>query len=253
MLHNHLKDVLDRGEVALGSIISIESPDLMEIYGLAGFDFVMIDGEHGPLTQESALPLIRAAELHGMSPIVRIPDMEDATIKHHLDVGAHGLQIPQCDDADMVRKAVARAKYSPAGCRGTAMPRSTDYGFSLRENPWTYANENTLIMAQCESVEGLKNLEEICQIDAVDMIFFGPFDMSASLGVIGQTTHPEVLAAEQKVLTLCKKYHKAAGTFVMDGKAAKEKAAMGYQFLEAGIDTLLFAGACRQIVQDFRG
>ncbi|HCX61772.1 MAG TPA: 4-hydroxy-2-oxovalerate aldolase, partial [Clostridiales bacterium] len=206
MFENKLKKKLKEGKAAIGTFIVCNAPDLVEIAGLAGFDFVIIDNEHGPMRAESTQHMIRAAELRGITPIIRIPDRLESTILHTLDIGAHGIQVPQVNNAQEAKEIIERSKYEPIGKRGLAFPKSADYGMSGISNFTDHSNEQTLIIAHCENKTCLENLEEICKIPEIDVIFLGPYDMSQSMGVTGQVTHELVENAAKKVIEVTRKY-----------------------------------------------
>lgn len=251
MIQNKLKRKLNEGKAAIGTFMVCNAPDLVEIAGLAGFDFVVIDNEHGPMRAESSQHLIRAAEFRGITPIVRIPNRQESTILHTLDIGAHGIQVPQVNDADAAKEIIERSKYEPVGKRGLAFPRSADYGLCDISNYTNNANEETLIITHCENKTCLENLEEICKIPEIDVIFLGPYDMSQSMGVTGQVTHELVENAAVRVLEITKKYNKAAGIFAGNGEAAKKRAQQGFKYITIGMDTVLFSAKCTEEVNKF--
>jgi 4-hydroxy-2-oxoheptanedioate aldolase len=252
MIRNSVKRKLSENKTVLGSFVTQLAPDLTEIYALSGFDFVVIDGEHSPLGPESAQGIIRAAEYRGISPLVRVPNALESTVKHFLDIGAHGIQIPQCNSGDMAKEIIRYAKYAPVGQRGVAFPRSADFGITDTNAYWEYENNETLVICQCESVEGLENLEDICKVPEVDIIFLGPFDMSASMGITGQIGDPRITTAAKKVLDLTAKYGKNAGVFAMNGEAARTRRKEGFRYIIVGMDTFLFSAKCTEIVKEFR-
>ena len=253
MVHNKLKQIFAEGKAALGSFVTLNAPDLVEILALAGFDFVVIDNEHGPMGQENSQNLIRAAELRGITPIVRIPDTAEATILHILDVGAHGIQAPQVNDPETARAIVQRSKYCPLGMRGVAFTRSGDYGLTDMDKYFDHENSQVMVVAHCENTTCLENLDAICGIPGIDVIFMGPYDMSQSMGITGQVTHPRIQEAAEKVVTAARKHGKVAGIFAGNGAAAKERAAQGFQYITVSIDIVLFGEKCRQEAIAFRG
>lgn len=251
MIQNKLKRKLNEGKAAIGIFFVCNAPDLVEIAGLAGFDFVIIDNEHGPMRAESTQHLIRAAEVRGITPIVRIPDRLESTILHTIDIGAHGIQVPQVNDANAAKEIIERSKYEPMGKRGLAFPRSADYGMCDINNYTDNANNETLIITHCENKMCLENLEEICQIPEIDVIFLGPYDMSQSMGVTGQVTHELVENAAKKVLEVTKKYNKIAGIFAGNGEIAKKRAEQGFKYIAMGMDTTLFSAKCKEEIDRF--
>ena len=252
MVNNHLKKKLAEGKTAIGTFLISGSPDLVEICALAGMDFIIIDGEHGPTGPENAVHMIRAAELRGITPIVRIPNCQESTVLHFLDIGAHGLQVPQVNDAQAARELALKGKYAPIGLRGVAFSRAADYGLTDLSNYFSWENEQTMLIAHCENKLCLENLEEICQVPEIDVIFLGPYDMSQSLGITGQVTHPLIEAAAQTVLAVTKKYNKAAGIFAGSGEIAKKRAEQGFRYIPIGMDITLFGAKCVQEVASFR-
>ena len=252
MINNKLRKIFAEGKAALGSVVVCNAPDLVEILGITGFDFVMIDNEHGPMGHESSQHLIRAAELRGICPIVRVPDTRESTILHTLDVGAYGIQAPQVNDAETARELVQFSKYHPLGKRGVAFPRSADYGLTDLNTYFEYENSQVMVIVHCENIRGLENLDAICQVPGIDVIFLGPYDMSQSMGICGQINHPRIEEAAKKVVETSKKYGKVAGIFVSGGAAARERAAQGFQYILAGMDTTFFASRCRQEMEAFR-
>lgn len=251
MIKNKLKRKLNEGIAAIGTFFVCNAPDLVEIAALAGFDFVIIDNEHGPMRSESTQHLIRAAEVRGVTPIVRIPDRLESTILHTIDIGAHGIQVPQVNDANAAKEIIERSKYVPVGKRGLAFPRSADYGMCDINSYTDNANNETLIITHCENKTCLENLEEICQIPEIDVIFLGPYDMSQSMGVTGQVTHELVENAAKRVLEITNKYNKIAGIFAGNGEIAKKRAEQGFKYIAMGMDTTLFSAKCKEEINKF--
>lgn len=252
MFQNKIKNALKEGSTVIGTFLTCNAPDLVEIMGLSGFDFVVIDTEHGPMSVESTVNLIRAAELRGLTPITRVTNSMDSTILRSLDVGAHGVQVPQVNNAEIAKHIVKSTKYFPIGNRGLAMPRSSDYGAHPPIDYFNHTNEETMIILHCENKEGLANIEEIAKIPEVDVIFLGPFDMSQSMGVPGEVNHPLVQEAAQRVVEVCKANGKAAGIFVTDGEQAKMKIAEGFQYIAMGLDITLFSKVCKSEIDKIK-
>lgn len=252
MFINQLKKHLKAGKSAAGLFVTIYSPDVVEIAALSGYDFVIIDNEHGPGTQETAVNLIRAAENRGITPIVRIPNQFESTILHILDIGAHGIQVPQVNDAAAARAIISRAKYYPEGSRGVAMPRSTDYGLANLNEYFIQENRETLVVVHCENKMGLDNLDEICQVPGIDVIFLGPYDMSQSLGIPGQVNHELVEDAARQVLAATRKYHKIPGVYVGSAETARLRERQGFQYLGFGMDTTMLASGCKRAIDGWK-
>lgn len=252
MFKNKLKETLKNGKSAIGIFIMCNCAELVEIAGISGFDFVVLDTEHGPFSIESTINLIRAAELKGITPITRVTESSDSTILRSLDVGAHGIQVPQINNAEAAEKVVKASKYFPIGTRGAAMARSGEYGEVNAMDYFTTENEETLVVVHCENKEGLENLESIVKVPEIDVIFLGPFDMSQSLGVPGQIYHPLVEEAAEKVVTKAKAAGKAAGIFVTDGEQAQRRIEQGFQYITINVDATLFAKACKSEINKIK-
>lgn len=250
---NRLKQKIVAGEPAFGIFNLINTPEVIEIMGLSGFDFVVIDGEHGPAGPLDCQDLIRAAELHGMTPVVRATENSPTTILRFLDVGAHGIQVPQVNSPEEADSVVRSSKYFPEGNRGIALPRAADYGAVPPLDYFSRANSETLVVAQCESVEGLDRVEEIAQVEGVDVIFLGPFDMSQSMGIPGQLNDERVENAAERILKACRNNGKAAGIFVVDGESARRRAEQGFQYITINLESSLFYGALSSEVSLAKG
>ncbi len=253
MFDNKLKRTLKSGEAAFGTFVTCNSPDMVEILALSGFDFIVIDTEHGPLSVESTINLIRAAELRGMTPITRVTENTQTKILRSLDVGAHGVQVPQVNNKSDAEKVVEYSKYFPLGNRGVALPRAADFATVAPLEYFKTNNAESLIVVHCENKIGLENIEEIASVPEVDVIFLGPFDMSQSLGIPGQVTHPLVEDAAQRVLDACKKYNKAAGILAMSGKQAIQRVDQGFQYVPIGLDITLMANAFKYEISKAKG
>ena len=253
MVVNSLKKKFAEGKSAIGTFLVCNAPDLVDISALAGFDFAIIDGKHGPMAPKSIQGMIRAAEVRGITPIVRIPNHLESTVLHNLDIGAHGLQIPQVNDAEAARALVGHAKYEPIGHRGVAFPRAADYGMTDLSKYFTYENGETMLIMHCENKLCLENLEAICQIPEVDVIFLGPYDMSQSLCVTGQVTHRLVEEAAAFVVETCRKYGKIAGIFCGSGEIARQRREQGFRYLPIGMDLTLFGAKMKEEKAKFDG
>lgn len=193
MLHNALKEKMRRGEVGVGLFVNLYSPTLVEIIGYAGVDYVVIDDEHGVFTYPQIEELIRAAEISGTTPLVRV-NYDNSAIQKVLDRGAMGIQVPMVNTKAEAEEAVKKAKFPPMGKRGTAYSvRSARFGSYKGREYLDDADENTLVIVQIETPEAVKNFEEIASVPGIDIVFIGPTDLSISMGYKEQgTSHPAV-------------------------------------------------------------
>lgn len=207
-----------------GSWLDLPSMQVAEIMAMAGFDFIVVDLEHGPATIETAQAQMMAMKGTGCRAIIRVPEGTEAWIKRVLDAGAHGVMVPRVETADQARDVVSWAFYAPKGQRGDArrVVRASGWGADSDRylKDW---NENGLVSVQIESVAGLQNIEEIAAVEGVTQLFFGPSDYSASAGV--RIDSEETLAAAAKVTKVAKQYGLASGsvTFPNGGPQALTK------------------------------
>src|SRR6056297_2281989 len=160
-MESELKSKLKSGHTVIGSFVTVGSADTTEILALAGFDFLVIDTEHGAMSIETVTHLIRAAEVHNVPSIVRVTEPSDSTILRSLDIGAAGVQVPQVNSAELAGYIAKAAHYHPEGHRGLAMPRAASYGSMPINQYFTKCRKRTLVTAQIESAEGLAQLDEI--------------------------------------------------------------------------------------------
>lgn len=229
---NPLKAALRAGRPQLGSFVKFSDPAAVEILALAGFDFIVIDREHTQFGDEAMVHHIRAAHLNGLTPLVRVREFNAAAILHALDAGALGVQVPQVNSVARAREVVDAVKYPPMGRRGfAATQRSAQYGFA---DPVAYAaqsNAETLVCVYCESTEAVACLDGILEIPEVDVVFVGPADLSASLGITGRSDHPQVRATIEDVVRRTRAAGKVAGTVCRDASGAAELARRGVHYL----------------------
>ena len=197
MKQNVMKAKMKAGEPAYGVSVMIPSPQIVEMVAGLGFDWVMIDCEHGTLSLESVEALTLAAEAGGITPIVRPRSKDPGEILRVMDRGAMGVQVPHVNTAADARRVVEAVKYHPLGSRGLAAgTRPANYGFGLDTADYvSQANAETLVCVQLEEAEALLNIDDILQVRGVDVFFIGPSDLSQSLGYPGQTQAPPVRAA----------------------------------------------------------
>jgi 2-keto-3-deoxy-L-rhamnonate aldolase RhmA len=197
MNKNKMKEKLRSGHPAFGVSVMIPSPQIVEMIGRLGFDWVLLDCEHGTIALESLELMIIAAEASGLTPIVRPETKNPDVILRVMDRGAMGVQVPHVNTAADAQRAVASVKYYPAGQRGLAAgTRPSNYGFGVPLTDYVQeANRETLVCVQLEEAEALRNINEILQVEGVDVFFIGPSDLSQSMGYPGQTDVPKVQQA----------------------------------------------------------
>jgi len=230
---NELKEKLEIRQVVSGCMIQGCFPALVEICGLAGFDFVFLDAEHGPLSPVDCEELARAAEVRNTVPLLRVPNSEGDTILRYMDTGLMGVILPGVSTEAEAKKAVRAVKYYPQGNRGLNAVRASGYGMTKPLSEYVAeANRETIVLAIIENMTAIENLEDIMAVDGLDGVILGTGDLSQSLGVPGQGKHPNVQAAYQEFVRKGQKGGKPMGTVVRPGESAKE-------YLEDGLTILL--------------
>ncbi len=250
---HRLKSRLLKGEKVIGPFMKLTSPALVEIFGLAGFDFMIIDAEHGPFNMETAENLIRAAELVKISSIVRVRSNDGSLISRALDLGAEGIIVPQVTSAEDARAVVRAARFAPEGERGVCRyVRASGYTHEEKYSYFKRANRETVVIIIIEGAEGVENLDEILKLRGIDSIFIGPYDLSQSLGLPGQIKHSLVVQKMQQVVERARDANIAVGTFVEDIASAREWMEMGVQFIAYRVDTGIIYQAAREIVEQVK-
>ena len=253
MKKNHLKKALQDGKVVFGPFLKFTDPAVVEIMGFAGFDFVIIDEEHGPISMQNAQNMIRAAEIVNITPVIRVGNNDEALILRALDIGAQGIEIPQINSSSDAVRAMKSVKYSPQGERGVCRyVRAANYSSMNKFEYFKSANNETMIIAHIEGVEGINNLNEILSVSGIDVIFIGPYDLSQSLGIPGEVNHPLVTEKMKEVVTKCRKNNIAVGTFADDIQTAKKWISLGVQYMSFSVDVGILYEVCKQIVEKLK-
>lgn len=231
-------------ERLLGTIVSLASPEVAEVLSAAGFDWLFIDAEHSPL---DALAIQRLVLGAGSTPcLVRLARGDEVSIKQALDAGAAGIIAPLINSAEQAAEVVRHAKYAPLGTRGVGVGRAHGYGFAFQEYV-SRANDETVIVVQAEHIDAVNNLATIAQVPGVDAVLVGPYDLSASLGRLGEVTHPEVTAAIERVTQICRAVNLPLGIFGLTPEAVQPYIDRGYTLLAVSIDTVLLGTAARDV------
>ena len=251
--HNPFKAALAERRPQVGLWLSMADPYMAEVSATAGFDWLLIDGEHAPNDLRSTLAALQAVAPHPAQPVVRAVQGETALIKQLLDIGAKNLLVPMVDTAEQARALVAATRYPPLGVRGVGSAVGRASQWSGRADYLDVADDEVCLLVQAETVKALANLEAICAVDGIEGVFIGPADLAASMGHRGRPGHPEVQAAIESAMRTIVAAGKAAGTLTSDPALARRYLALGCTFVAVGVDLLLFAGAARRLAADFKG
>ena len=243
-LANPVRDTLREGGVALGVFVPMPSADVVEVCALAGFDFVMLDAEHGRISPETAYPMILAAEARGVPALARVGQNDRQVILKFLDLGIAGVMIPRTDTPEQVGAAVAAMRYYPRGERGLAGGRTFDYGMGAPANELVpHLNDRVLAIAQFENVSALDDLEAILATEGLDVLFVGPNDLAQSMGYPGEPGHPEVQATIDRICAIARGGSVALGTVAADAAATNRQLERGFRMVVSSAPALLARAA----------
>jgi len=251
---SELKAKLKNGGLVIGTMISeIRNPNLVYMLAQCGFDFFIIDNEHGAYSPETISNMIAAARGAGISIVVRIPEIRREAIMKPLDSGAAGLLVPMVNTADQAKEIMTYAKYPPMGERGVALSRAhSSYGRPNAAEYLNQANQTTFIAVQAESPQAIENLESIASTPGVDAIFVGPADLSVGMGIPGQITHPKEVEAIEKVLAICQKHDVVPGIHMSKRETLKDWIRRGMRFVTFSSDVDLLARAAQESLAHLR-
>jgi len=252
-MSNKIQEKMDKNEYVIGPFVKINSSEIVEILGLAGFDYIIIDCEHGPLDMLSAQDMIRAAKLVGMSPVIRISDNDPAMISRALDIGADAVQIPQICTKEDAEKAIIAGKFAPLGERGVCRyVRAAEYSNVEKSKYFKKANNETMIIVQIEGKEGINNIDEILSVKGIDIIFIGPYDLSQSLGIIGDVNNPKIGEMVEIITMKAKACGKRIGIFVENKEQALKFIELGVQYISYSTDAGIILSSFKEVIQQFR-
>ena len=242
---------LSDGQKVIGPFMKTCDPAFVEAAGWAGMDFVILDMEHGPINIQNLQNNIRASQVAGVFPVVRVGSISAEAIGRALDIGAAAIEVPQICTAQDARRAIELARFHPLGHRGVCrFVRSAHYSNLPKEGYFRSANE-ILIIAQLEGTEAIKNLEDILEVPGIDILFIGPYDLSQSLGVPGQVTHPDVIRQMQTIVDRAKEKQITVGTFSDSPETLALWAGAGVQYIAYSVDVGLFTDTCRGLKKQF--
>lgn len=227
----------------IGTLLTLDNPAVIEIARLAGFDWFFIDAEHGQFNDQTAA-LACAINSGGPPAFVRLPDHSPTTIKRYLETGCDGIILPLISSAADVDIIARAALYPPRGQRSIGIARAQGYGATFSEY---LRNKSYSILVQIETAAGVADAPAIIGHDAVDAVIIGPYDLSASLGLPGEVTAPQVAAAIASVHALCREAGKPCGIFAASAEHAKAYAAAGFDLIVAGIDSNVLLTALTQL------
>lgn len=246
---NTFKGALTAGKAQMGCWIGMADPYAAEMSATAGFDWLLIDGEHAPNDLRSILAQLQVIQASASHPVVRLPIGEDWLIKQVLDAGAQTLLVPMVESGAQAADLVRAVRYPPFGKRGVGSALARASRFAAIPDYLPTADEQVCLLVQVENRAGLAALDDILAVDGVDGVFIGPSDLAADMGHLGNPAAPEVMEAVEDALTRIAKAGKAPGILTLNPAFAKKYLELGATFVATGIDVTLFAGAMRQLAK----
>lgn len=249
---NPFKAALKAGQSQIGLWLGLADSYSAELLAGAGFDWLLIDGEHAPNDVRSMLGQLQAIAPYPSHPVVRPAWNDPVLIKQILDIGAQTLLVPMVQNGEEAARAVASTRYPTRGIRGVGSALARASRWNRVEGYLKKAEDEICVLVQIETRQALVNLDEIAATEGVDGVFIGPADLSADLGYIGQPSHPEVQAAIEEAIKRIRARGKAPGILMADEKLARHYLELGAQFVAVGVDTTLLARTAETLAQRFK-
>jgi len=255
MLAETIKQKLAAKQPSIGTWMTMAHPSIAELLAMAGYDWVVIDTEHSAVDVSQVFQMIIAIENKGAVPLVRLAGIDPIQAKAVLDSGAAGVIVPMVNTKADAELAVSMTKFPPMGRRGVGLARAQGYGMNF-DDYIKRNNQDSLLIVQIEHIDAVNNIDEILSVPGIDGTFIGPYDLSLSLGVAGQLSHPSVEAAKEKVLKAALKKGLAAGLHIVQPVTAVDeyKAAIkaGYTFIAVGADNLFMRDGSRDLYSNIQ-
>ncbi len=252
MLTNHFKRALQEKRPQIGLWLGLCSSYSAELLAGAGFDWLLIDGEHAPNNVQTVLGQLQAVAPYPSQPVVRPPWNDAVIIKQLLDVGAQTLLIPMIQNAEQARDAVRATRYPPHGVRGVGSALARASRWNRVPDYLQQADEQMCVLVQIETREAVKNLDAILQVEGVDGVFIGPADLSADMGFAGNPQHPEVQRTIDDAIAHIRAAGKAPGILMANKALAQRYLEAGALFVAVGVDTTLLARAAEALADEFK-
>ena len=251
-MKNRLKELLLTGKPAIGTLVQIPSAPAVEILAQAGFDWLLIDAEHGPIDIETLHGMIRATSGTNTTPTVRVARNLDWLAKRVLDIGALGVMMPGVNSGEEALTAVRAVRYPPEGNRGVG-PTFAALRWGLTAADYIEnANREVMAILQIEHVDAVERIEEILAVPGIDLPLIGPYDLSASMGLLGQAAHPKVQEAIGRVLAVAKKAGLPVGIFGTTADEINRYIEQGFQGILVGVDTAFLTAGAKGMLSQIR-
>ncbi|HID94979.1 MAG TPA: aldolase [Candidatus Latescibacteria bacterium] len=255
MKRNKVKDILQRGGTAIGTMVTeFRSPEIGRLLAAAGFDFMVVDTEHSPHHLETLNDIMRGAKATEICPIVRVPDAEYHLMARTLDIGAQGLMIPRVETKGTMERIIRSTKYPPLGFKGYGVrPIHTDYEKIPLKELIQRLNEESLIVVQIESKKAIEEIDDLLSVKGVDVAVIGPNDLSISLGIPGETNHPLMTEYIERMVEGCRNRGVVSGIHLRDTESLRRWEEKGMRFLIYSSDSRMLMSRASEAVRGLRG
>jgi 2-keto-3-deoxy-L-rhamnonate aldolase RhmA len=246
----NFRQQLKSGKPLIGTMVTLPTAATAEILADIGFDWLFLDAEHSSLNYNDIQGILQAVG-DKVSCVVRLSSADEVPIKKVLDLGAAGIIAPQVNTVEQAKDVVRFSRYSPNGTRGVGLGRAHGYGMRFEDYMET-ANDNVAVIVQAEHIQAVECIESIVNIEGIDGIMLGPYDLSSSLGKMGKLKDPEVTDAIDRVFKACQSSNLSIGYFGVNAKAVEPYLKKGYNLILAGVDTLHLGNAARDLFNELK-
>ena len=252
MPHNSFKRALREGKPQIGLWVGMVDPSVAELLAGVGFDWLCLDAEHSPNDVRTVLAQLQAIAPYPVQAVVRPVNGASELLKQYLDIGVQTILVPMIETPEQAARVVAATRYPTRGHRGVASATTRASRWGRIERYFQRADEEICVVVQVESVKGLANLAEIAAVEGVDGVFFGPADLAASMGYLGNPMEPQVQRSILEGIATVRQAGKAAGSLTADRRLARQYLSLGASFVAVGIDMMVLSQAAAELAAEFK-
>jgi 4-hydroxy-2-oxoheptanedioate aldolase len=252
MPHNSFKRALREGKPQIGLWVGMVNPSVAELLAGVGFDWLCLDAEHSPNDVRTVLAQLQAIAPYPVQAVVRPVHGASEILKQYLDIGVQTILVPMIETPEQAARVVAATRYPTRGHRGVASATTRASRWGRIERYFQRADEEVCVVVQVESVKGLANLAEIAAVEGVDGVFFGPADLAASMGYLGNPMESQVQRSILEGIATVRQAGKAAGSLTADRKLARQYLSLGASFVAVGIDMMVLSQAAAELAAEFK-
>jgi 4-hydroxy-2-oxoheptanedioate aldolase len=252
MPHNSFKRALREGKPQIGLWVGMVNPSVAELLAGVGFDWLCLDAEHSPNDVRTVLAQLQAIAPYPVQAVVRPVHGASEILKQYLDIGVQTILVPMIETPEQAARVVAATRYPTRGHRGVASATTRASRWGRIERYFQRADEEVCVVVQVESVKGLANLAQIAAVEGVDGVFFGPADLAASMGYLGNPMEPQVQRSILEGIATVRQAGKSAGSLTADRTLARQYLSLGASFVAVGIDMMVLSQAAAELAAEFK-